>query len=78
LSTAAASATPKKGVLLLPEIIRRVAGSGVGVRFEVLGDGPDREEFVRLIQGKKVKVPNQKKVSKKGVKKRVDGSPRGR
>jgi glycosyltransferase involved in cell wall biosynthesis len=39
----------QKGILQLPEIIRRVCDSGVGIRLEVIGEGPDRERLARLI-----------------------------
>jgi glycosyltransferase involved in cell wall biosynthesis len=32
----------QKGVLLLPEILRRAAAAGVPLRLDVVGDGPDR------------------------------------
>lgn len=41
----------QKGIFFLPEIARRVLDSGVMLEMEVIGDGPDREEFVRLTSG---------------------------
>jgi glycosyltransferase involved in cell wall biosynthesis len=40
----------QKGVLLLPEIVRQVSGSGVSIRLEVIGGGPDIEKLTRLIE----------------------------
>jgi glycosyltransferase involved in cell wall biosynthesis len=39
----------QKGILLLPKIIRRVSDAGVGIRLEVIGEGPDRERLTRFI-----------------------------
>lgn len=39
----------QKGILLLPEIVRQASESGVELRLEVIGEGPDRQELIRLL-----------------------------
>lgn len=44
----------QKGIFLLPDILGRTLNSGVAVTLEVIGDGPDRDQFARLVAEKGV------------------------
>jgi glycosyltransferase involved in cell wall biosynthesis len=40
----------QKGVFLMPEIVRQVSESGVDLRLEIAGEGPDRDQLVQLLR----------------------------